>query len=149
MTANTIEKPKEDMKASEERKEYKKVGPFEEDDLVTMVTRRWATPELPIDKEHYFDKYTAVGGVVRNVPYTEAKRYVKLGLIHRDHVFPNNAQADDFAKALGRNPLSPENLAAAVQRMSPDKITALLGDEAALKLAKEVQKLISSRQKED
>ena len=146
MTTATETKPKEDTKAPEE---HKKVERFEEDDMVTLVMRRWATPELPIDKQHYLDRFTAVGGVVRNVPYAEAKRYVKIGLIHRDHIFPNNAQADDFTKVMGRNPLSPENLAAAVQRMSPDKITALLGDEAALKLAKEVQKLISNRQKED
>lgn len=140
------EKPKEDTKVTEEAK---KAEPFDDGEMCTVLRRNWGTPGVPIDKVDYLDRYTCVGGVIRNVFYRDAKQWVKLGLIHPSHIFPNHAQADEFSKRMGRNPLAPENLATAVQRLSPDKITAILGEEAALKLAMEVQKLVSSRKKEE
>jgi hypothetical protein len=121
---------------------------FEDDDMVTLLRRNWGTPAIPAGYVDYLDRYTSVGGVVRNVAYTDAKKYVKLGLIAQEHVFPNNASTPQFAEATGRNPLSPENLASAVQNMTPEKAAAILGDETALAFAKALQKLVTTRASE-
>jgi hypothetical protein len=89
------------------------------------------------------------GASGRNIPYAQVKKWIKLGLISKEHVFPNNVQPAAFVKATGRNPQSPEHLAAAIHTLTPDKIAAILGDEAALKLAQDVKRLISSRNKEE
>jgi hypothetical protein len=134
--------------------EKPKAVEYDDDDLVTVIHRQWHNfdprthqPYIRDDQETYLDRITFVGGVARNVPYATAKAWVKLGLISNLHIFPNNAQADDFAKATGRDTLAPQNLASAVATLSPEKATAILGEEAAKEFAKSLLRLISSREK--
>lgn len=120
------------------------------DDYVCCLRRNWGDAKLcPPDLVDYMDGFTFTGGVARNVPYEQVKKWLKRGLINRNHVFPNNVKVDAFVKATGRSPQSPENVAAAMHTLTPDKWVAILGDEAALKLANEVKKLVSSRNKEE
>lgn len=148
----TVEKPKEQAAPAP----TKPVVEFEDDDLVTVLLRGWGAfdketrqPLIRPDQETYLDRHTFIGGVGRNIPYEDAKRWVKLKLISKEHIFPDSAQADEFASVTGRNPLSQETLAGAIASLSPEKAAAILGDEAALVFAKNLQKLISSRAREN
>ena len=126
-----------------------KAAEWEDEDLCTVIRRNWGdVQKCPPLKEDYMDRITFTGGVARNVPYRLVRQWVKYGVIAKEHVFANNAQEKDFIKATGRDPMQPLNLATAVSRMKPEQIAAILGDEAALQLARDVQKLISSRKGE-
>lgn len=144
MTSATVDKSKEAPRAPA----------FEDDDLVTVLHRNWHAfdprtrqPYIRDDQETYMDRITFVGGVARNVPYQQAKQWLKLGMISEAHIFPNNAQSDDFAKATGRDMMAPQTLASAVATLSPEKAAAILGEEGAEQFAKSLLRLISSNQK--
>jgi len=135
-------------------KEAPKTPIYEDDDLVAVVHRNWHAfdprtrqPYIRDDQETYMDRITFVGGVARNVPYKQAKQWVKLGIISESHIFPNNAQSDEFAKATGRDMMAPQTLASAVATLSPEKAAAILGEEGAEQFAKSLLRLISSNQK--
>lgn len=146
MSNTTTEKPKEAPKPP--------AFEPEPDDLCAVVHRNWHAfdprthqPLIRDDQETYLDRFTFTGGVARNVPYAQAKQWAKLGIISVSHIFPNNAQADDFAKATGRDLLAPHRtLAGAVATLSPEKATAILGEEGAEQFAKSLLRLLSSRQ---
>jgi len=144
MSQATIEKTKEEVKAPQ----------FEDDDYCTVIHRNWNAfdqrtrqPLIRADQETYLDRITFVGGVARNVPYEIAKKWVKIGLISKEHIFANNAQAEDFAKATGREAMTTQTLAGAIASLSPEKATAILGEEAAKEFAKSLLRLISTREK--
>jgi len=144
MSNATIDKPKE----------APKTPTFDDDDLCAVLHRNWHAfdqktrqPYVRDDQETYMDRITFVGGVARNVPYLQAKQWVKLGMISASHIFPNNAQADEFAKATGRDMMAPQTLASAVAALSPEKAAAILGEEGAKQFAKSLLQLISSNEK--
>ena len=117
---------------------------FEDDDYVTYVRTNWGTKHIAADKVDYAEHYTFTGGIARNVPYSVAKVWHKRSTIGGRY-FRNNITVEEIARAMGRNPESPENIAAAIQMITPDKVAAVMGDEAALKLAKQLQLLIQSK----
>ncbi|HZU01528.1 MAG TPA: hypothetical protein VFA10_17805 [Ktedonobacteraceae bacterium] len=147
MTTLTDTKPKDAAGTAEPAPVTKKPElVFEDDDFVTVIARSWGDPQLcPPLKEASIDRVTFTGGVARNVRYDLAKKWVKLGIVSKDHIFANNASVEDFMKATGRNPLEPGNLATALQTISPEKLIAILGDEHAKAFAKAVQAQVSSR----
>ncbi len=142
-------------KSVEKPKELPKVQAFEDGDLVTVVLRGWHAfdpktrqPLIRDDQETYLDRITFTGGVGRNVAYEQAKQWVKIGLITKEHIFANDAQSDDFAKALGRDAMAPQTLAGAVSNLSTEKAIAILGEEAATSFAKRLLQDVSSREKQ-
>lgn len=147
--ATTVEKTKEPAK------EAAKTPVFEPDDLVSVVHRNWHAndprthqPFIRDDQETFLDRITFVGGVARNVPYELARQWVKLGMITSTHIFANNAQSEDFSKALGRDAMAPQTLAGAVSNLSTEKAIAILGEEGAAKFAKSLLQDVSSREKQ-
>jgi hypothetical protein len=95
-----------------------------------------------------FDGYTATGGVLRNIPYKDALAWTKRGLVDKSHIFPNNAEPADFARALGRDPLAPGNVAQALAMLDPEKFIALVGREKAEALARQMLNELTSRKEE-
>lgn len=145
MSNATVDKPKETPKAPA----------FEDGDLVTVVLRGWHAfdphtrqPLIRDDQETYMDRITFVGGVARNVPYEQAKQWVKIGMVTKEHIFVNNAQSEDFAKTLGRDAMAPQTLAGAVSNLSTEKAIAILGEEAAANFAKRLLQEVSGREKQ-
>ena len=154
-TTGVVEKPQEPEQQPTPPAPKQVVSEFEDDDMVTVLHRNWGAtdphthqPFIPMDRETYLDRITFVGGVARNVPYEQAKKWVKLGLVAKAHIFANNAQKEDFERATGRTPMSPGNLAEAVAALSVERALTLLGDEKGMEFAKNLQRLISSRKKE-
>lgn len=134
-------------------KEAPKAPVYEDDDIVTVVHRNWHAfdprtrqPYIREDQETYMDRFSFVGGVARNVPYKQAKQWVKLGMIPEAHIFPNNAQSDEFAKATGRDMMAAQTLVSAVAALSPEKAAAILGEDGAEQFAKSLLKLVNNRQ---
>lgn len=137
------QQPKE-VSAAEQHQQW--LDTLEPEDIVTVLRRGWGSPENPSEKVDYFDGMTFVGCVGRNVPWSLARKWLKLRLIDQAHIFENNATQADFSQATGRSPLSPGSLAAALAKVTPERLIAILGEQQALALSKEAQRLITSRQ---
>jgi len=121
---------------------------FEPDDPCCVVLRGWGTPALPLDHTSYLDGYAFTGGVARNIPYSEAKAWAKRGLVDKTHIFAKSAEPADFARALGRDPLAPGNVAQALAMLDPEKFIALVGREKAEALARQMLNELTSRKEE-
>ena len=155
MMNTVVVEPKTEGQAEKAAGQQTSAWQPEDDDLVTVIHRNWGAidplsrqPLIPTNRETYFDRITFVGGVGRNVPYELAKKWVKLGLVPKAYIFPNNAQQEDFERATGRTPMAPTTLADTVAGLSAPQALALLGEEKGLEFAKSLQRLISSRRKE-
>jgi hypothetical protein len=110
---------------------------YDNEDFICFIRQNWGTPQIPPDKVDYVDKYTFVGGVCRNVRYGDAAKWLKKKTVH-GRIVDNEATMDEIAHIMGRNPESPENIAAAIHTMTPEKILAILGPEQAKALAKSI-----------
>lgn len=139
-------KPVQDAQAPAKQGAAQPAAPaFEADDPVCVVLRGWGTPVLPLDRTSYLDGYAFTGGVARNIPYSEAKAWAKRGLVDKSHIFANNAEPADFARALGRDPLAPGNVAQALAMLDPEKFIALVGREKAEQMARQMLAELSAR----
>lgn len=110
---------------------------FEEDDHVCFVRRNWGTDQIPADKVDYTDEFAFMGGIGRNIPYGRAKKWLKSQRV-LGFILPNNATMEQIAETTGRTPEEPRTIAAAIQAMSADKVAAMLGDDEAVKLARQI-----------
>lgn len=129
---------------------------IDDDDLYACLLANWGLndpqtghPFIPAGRETYMDRYTFFGGVCRHVPGSQVKRWIKVGTIRPEYVFADNATIEDFKQATGRDPLSPKNLAAALQTMTPEQFTMVYGDATAKKFAREIIALVNSRKADE
>lgn len=122
-----------------------------DDGPYTVLHKMWRVVDktsghlsIPEDRTTFFDKYTFVGGVGRDILHESVAAWVKLGFVDKSMIFPNISTVEDFEKATGRYPVG----SLAPSDFTPEKMLALLGEEQALAFAKKLQRAISSNHKE-
>lgn len=120
---------------------------YDNEDFVCFVRKNWGTPAIPPGKKDFIDRYTSVGGVVRNVRYQDAAQWLKRGTV-LGYILPNDATVGEIEQATGRKQETPETIAEAVQMLTAETLEAILGPEVAQTLAREIMTRASTRTKE-
>jgi len=121
-----------------------------EDDELYTVLHGWG--RLPHNEKHFVDTTECIGGIMRNVPGTTCRYWLKgtrpdgkptVGRVYVK-VLPNTATEREYVLATGIQPMSAENLAAQITSVDLSTIYKALGPQRTLELAQELKKLVET-----